>query len=322
VNARRSLRATVREYAKAIGSAVLIALLVRQFAFQAFRIPSGSMRETLLEGDFLFVNKFLFGAKTPKRLRVLGVSLIPHIPHLTLPALREPRQGDIIVFEWPEDPTQDYIKRCVAVAGDRVAVRDGVLRVNDEIYESNFGDLDGDHSCVPEPGAADRCPEPRSLRQRRYRRVPANVVDPTTEFGLREGLQIAHNRSHLPYLRDQFARVAAAALAQGHFPAPAAVRTHVEALVSAVDREEELADAERRRHESAILAALEGVEAPYIVPEGHIFMMGDNRFNSMDSRIWGALDTDLIRGKALFIYFSWNQDNRLPRFSRIGDLIR
>ena len=65
-----------------------------------------------------------------------------------------------------------------------------------------------------------------------------------------------------------------------------------------------------------------GMQKTYVVPEGHIFMMGDNRYNSMDSRYWGALDKKLIKGKAMFIYWSWNGEKHLPRVNRIGDLIR
>ncbi len=234
------------EYAKAIGTALVIALILRQFLFQAFRIPTGSMLETLQIGDFLFVNKFLYGAKTPDRIRIGKLTLIDDLPVLKLPAIRPPRQGDIIVFEYPRDRNLDYIKRCVAVAGDTVEVRDGVLYVNGEIYESNFGDRDGDHSCIPDWNGGANCPEPHTKRdQAAYLRNPRNHKWPW-----------------------------------------------------------------------------DGMTRPYVVPEGHIFMMGDNRYNSLDSRYWGALDVNLIKGKAMFLYWSWDKDRHLPRLSRIGDIIR
>ena len=244
----RGMKQTILEYAKAIGTALLIALVLRQFLFQAFRIPTGSMLETLQIGDFLFVNKFLYGAKTPDRIRIGKATLIDGLPVLKLPGLRPPRQGDIIVFEYPRDRNLDYIKRCVAVAGDTVAVRDGVVYVNGKIYESNFGERDGDHSCVPSWTDPESCPAPRSKKdQAAYVRNVRNRDWPW------EG---------------------------------------------------------------------SGVPDPYVVPAGTIFMMGDNRYNSMDSRYWGPLDTDLIKGKALFIYWSWDSDRHLPRVSRMGDLIR
>ena len=246
VKAPRSLKNSVIEYAKAIGTALLIALILRQFLFQAFRIPTGSMLDTLQIGDFLFVNKFLYGAKTPERIRIGKATLIDGLPVLKLPAIREPRQGDIIVFEYPNDRNLDYIKRCVAVAGDTILVENGILKVNGEIYESNFGDLGGDHSCVPSWTDPENCPSPRT-------------------------------------------------------------------------RHDQSAFVRNKRNHSWPWA---GMPEIYVVPDGHIFMMGDNRYNSMDSRYWGALDTKLIKGKALFIYWSWNGEKHLPRLSRIGDLIR
>ena len=234
------------EYAKAIGTALVIAMLLRQFIFQAFRIPTGSMLETLQIGDFLFVNKFLYGAKTPDRIRIGKLTLVDDLPVLQLPAIRPPRQGDIIVFEYPRDRNLDYIKRCVAVAGDTVAVKDGVLSVNGQIYESNFGDRDGDHSCVPDWQGGENCPPPRTKHD--------------------QSAYLGNSRNHAwPWA---------------------------------------------------------GMPQTYVVPEGHIFMMGDNRYNSLDSRYWGALDVNLIKGKAMFLYWSWDKDRHLPRLNRIGDIIR
>ena len=106
-----------REWLESVLWAVVIALLLRAFVIQAFRIPSGSMEDTLLVGDFLFVNKFVYGAKLPFSDRTI------------VPGIRSPRRGDIIVFKFPLDG-RDFIKRCVAVAGDTVQVRDRQLLVN------------------------------------------------------------------------------------------------------------------------------------------------------------------------------------------------
>jgi signal peptidase I len=103
-------------YLQSFGVALLLALVFRQFIAQAFRIPSESMVSTLLVGDFLFVNKFLYGAQVPFTDR-------------RLPTLRAPRRGDIIVFKSPTDG-RDFIKRCVGVAGDTVVVRAKQLYVN------------------------------------------------------------------------------------------------------------------------------------------------------------------------------------------------
>lgn len=180
--------------------AVVLALFVRTFFAQAFRIPSESMEDTLLVGDFLFANKLIYGAKIP--------FIDKH-----LPSIRDPRPGDIIIFKYPGDEKTPYIKRCVAVAGQTVELKGSTLYVDGVARE-----------------------------------------EPFTKYVRGENLP--------------------------------------------------------RRF------------GPITVPEGHVFMMGDNRDNSSDSRVWGALDKDLIMGKAMFIYFSWNSKNHMIRFSRIGDIIR
>jgi signal peptidase I len=202
-------RSKFREYVDAIVVAVLMALFFRQFVVQAFRIPSSSMESTLLVGDFLFVNKFLYGAQIP-------------FANWRLPAIRQPERGDIIVFKSPTDG-RDFIKRCVAVAGDTVELRRKKLYINGELQ---------------------------------------------TEDYIQNSDRNVHSRSQSP--RDTM--------------------------------------------------------GPFVVPEGHLFMFGDNRDNSHDSRFWGALSTDLVRGKAMFIYFSIDTSRGFfpphLRLTRIGDIIR
>lgn len=208
---RRREKSTFREYAEALLLAIILTVVIRSFVIQAFRIPTGSMEDTLAVGDFLFVNKFLYGAKVP-------------MLEARLPAIRDPQPGDILVFRYPRDPSKDFIKRCVAVEGQTIEIR------NKRIY------LNG----VPQN-------EPY-----------VKFTDPTIRNGRLDP-------------RDNL--------------------------------------------------------APQKVPPGHVFMVGDNRDNSHDSRYWGFLDRDLIKGKAMFIYWSWDPEHRVfsliptPRWSRIGHII-
>lgn len=110
-------KSVFREYAEAIGIAILLALFIRTFVVQAFKIPSGSMLPTLLIGDHLLVNKFIYGIRVP----FSGKLLVP---------IKDPESGDIIVFKFPKDRSIDYIKRVVGVPGDRIEVKDKKLYRN------------------------------------------------------------------------------------------------------------------------------------------------------------------------------------------------
>ena len=199
-------KSLLREYLDTAIYAVVLTLVLRVFVVQAFRIPSESMVPTLLVGDFLFVNKFEYGAKVP-------------FTHFRLPGITRPHPGDVIVFQYPQDPSRDYIKRCVATGGQTVEVKDKNLYVEGRPREEPY---------VQHSDAVVR---------------PASI-DPRDNFG------------------------------------------------------------------------------PYTVPPGNLFMMGDNRDNSNDSRYWGPVDFDLVRGKAMFIYWSWDGDRNWPRFQRLFKAIR
>jgi signal peptidase I len=201
-------RSSLREWIKAIVFSVLFVVTFRGVVAQAYQIPTGSMENTLLVGDFLFINKMLYGSEID-----IGLGG-KRIFYYRLPAFREPRRGDVIVFRYPENPRQDFIKRCVAVAGQTVVIRDKVLFVDGVRQE-----------------------EPYAIH-----------IDPRTL-----PRQISQ--------RDNF--------------------------------------------------------GPYEVPAGHIFMMGDNRDNSHDSRFWGPLNVQLVKGKATVRYWSWDGQHHSVRFGRM-----
>lgn len=113
----------VREYAESIIIAVILALVIRTFVVQAFKIPSGSMEDTLAIGDHILVSKFIYGTKIPfTTSRLLKI--------------RDPRRGDVIVFEYPEDPSKDFIKRLIGTPGDTVQVINKKVYVNGKLYEN------------------------------------------------------------------------------------------------------------------------------------------------------------------------------------------
>ena len=125
------------EWVESILIAFVLAMVIRTFVIQAFKIPTGSMRMTLIEGDAILVNKFLYGAKIP-------------FTDLRLPAVRQPQRGDVIVFIYPKDPKKDFIKRLVAVEGETVEIRNGTIYINDkpltgQNFNSNYYYNRGDY---------------------------------------------------------------------------------------------------------------------------------------------------------------------------------
>ena len=124
-----------REYGEAILIAVILALFIRTFVVQAFKIPSGSMKPTLLVGDHILVNKFIYGIKLP----FSDITLIP---------VKDPKRGDIVVFKFPEDPKKDFIKRVIAVAGDKVQIRNKKVYINDKPLEDSYGTHLDPHSIL------------------------------------------------------------------------------------------------------------------------------------------------------------------------------
>ncbi|HWF86002.1 MAG TPA: signal peptidase I [Vicinamibacterales bacterium] len=188
-------KSTLREYFESIVIAVILALFIRTFVVQAFKIPTGSMEENLLIGDHLLVNKFIFGPSESRLERAL-------LPLGTI------KRHDVLVFKYPEEPDRDFIKRVIGLPGETVEVREKKVYINGQALDE-------------------------------------------------------------PY---------------AHYLQPVAVPSELHEVTSVDVRDH---------------------YGPVTVPPDQYFMMGDNRDNSADSRYWGVLRRDYIKGKALIIYWSY-----------------
>lgn len=218
----RKAKDTFAENVRTLVYALAIALFIRTFLVQAFRIPSGSMEETLLIGDFLLVDKVTFGANVP------GTDW-------RLPGFRKPHRGDILVFKDPVT-NRDFIKRCIGQGGETLKV------VNNEVH------IDGQPLTEP------------------YKHVGPGSLD------------------------------------LANFPYRTAARQELERWVAA----------DRMRRGIALDSPMPD---GYRIPDDRIFMMGDNRNNSSDSRAWGSLEQSRVVGRAFVLYWSSDPDHA-PRWVR------
>jgi signal peptidase I len=198
----------IKEYLQPIVIAVLVAIFVRTFVVQAFRIPSGSMEPTLLVGDYILVNKFIYGI------------VIPYT-HIRLFPYHKPHRGDVVVFIYPVNPAQDFVKRVIGTEGEKVQIIQNRIYVNDRLISDPWGHF--------------------------TYKWPAEYLQMMENFG------------------------------------------------------------------------------PVVVPKDSLFVLGDNRENSDDSRFWGFVPLHDVLGKSFIVYFSWNKGAAdlwdKVRWSRLGRLI-
>jgi signal peptidase I len=270
-------KSTLREYAESIGIAILIAAFLRGFVVEAFKIPSGSMIPTMEIGDHIFVNKFIYGIRVP-------------FTNFKLVDFRDPQLGDVIVFQNPCEPDKDFIKRIVAGPGDTVEIRCNILYVNGEAVPAEVVGEDvsyWDHNeHAGQWHEREFTLHRETLGDATYHTL-YNVDRPQKDAAIARDPDAPYSRYRDP--RD--------------FP---------DRWVPACDADAYRSEAERERSLGVIELvapehALAGPCAPqrhYVVPEGHVFTIGDNRQNSRDSREWGPVPIENIKGKALFIWWS------------------
>ena len=296
---KRPPKSTTRDYVESIGAAVLIALALRAFVIEAFKIPSSSMYPTLEIGDHIFVNKFIYGVRIP-------------FTSTKLFELRGPERGEVIVFMQPCQPERDYIKRVVATAGETVEVRCNVVYVDGKAIPSALVQGAGCGYDDREEGHSEWEHKPCS----RYREtVDGFAYDtyhderrPDRDEDLRRtGILTTGNDKDFP---------------MGGPPTCPSVQTPNEGGPAENQFPGKVVETKQARFlPSACLP-----HRHYVVPEGHVFVMGDNRNNSNDSRYWGSVPVENIKGKALFIWLSYSTwgltDWTHIRWPRIGSFVQ
>jgi signal peptidase I len=332
-----------REWLDALVWAAVAAIIIRSFFFEAYRIPTPSMEQTLLTGDFLIVSKMNYGARTPMTIGVPFTSI--HMPGVTLPWFRIPgfqkvKRNDIVVFNYPVDAVPisqktNYIKRCVAVPGDTLEIREKVLYINGEIaqvfdtYEQLYTVTSRERVRLSE--ARIKLAGGLYLGSEAANTYVINMTEAVRD----EILSWAEVVSVVPRMRP----AAANEYGRNNFAfrrGMAGNPDHIEPMVIPFrGMELELSDetwpiyrevVERferntvERRDSLFLINGE-VATSYIVQKDYYFMMGDNRDNSEDSRHWGFVPEDHVVGKPAVIYFSWDKERLLPRFGRLFSLI-
>ena len=304
-------KSSFREYSESLFVAIGIALLIRALVIYPFRIPTGSMENSLLVGDFLLANKFVYGLRSPDWIGIPYTSLGFRVPFFRTPGFRDPQRGDVVIFKYPREDKLNYIKRCVAVSGDSVEVRGKALYVNGQattlppegqylypLYPQEYQEM-----AIFPPGAGNR-----------DYYGPVRVPAPGDVFGFSE------SDRDLWFERFQIM------LYEGH---DLALTHNGETIRLTVDNQD------RWGRAIAIYPmgdfTVDGKplsELTYTVKNRHYFMMGDNRDNSLDSRYWGFLPERYVVGEGLIVYWSW--DSQMPlyrlfkkvRWTRILKLIR
>lgn len=219
------------EWTKSIVIAFSLFLVIRTFLVEAFRIPTGSMEKTLLVGDFLLVNKAVYGAQLP-------------LSKKHLPAFTQPRRGDVVVFIPPHEPDKNYVKRLIGMPGDTLEMRNKVLFLNGQPQTEPYVQHTDPNNDVYAPNMYWQC-------DHRPAKLKDDDCRPT---------------------RDTW--------------------------------------------------------GPVVVSPGHFMMLGDNRDDSEDSRYWGFVDRSAVKGKPLFIYYSFDSSTLRPfpwitqiRWGRIGGTV-
>ena len=235
------------DYTASFFPVLLAVFLLRSFVAEPFRIPSSSMRPTLEVGDYILVNKFVYGLRLP----IIEKKVIP---------VGSPRRGDVVVFRYPLDPSVDYIKRVIGLPGDVVTYRDRRLTVNGQPLPQV---RDGTYSWLEDQ---------RFVTTEQFKET-ANTGEGTKTY------DVAENPEQIP-VAVQNVRA---------FPG----------------------------RENCEYNEVEGSFTCH-VPAGHYFMMGDNRDFSDDSRYWGFVPDENLRGKAFFIWFNWDDILGLA-FKRVGN---
>ena len=314
---------------KAIVFIVLTVLLVKETVLEAYIVPTGSMENTIMTGDFLIGSRFVFGMRTPDWIGIPYTDIGFFIPYIKFPEFKIPTTGDVLIFKYPRDKYVKYVKRCVAGPGDTLIVQEKKLYVNgkeipmwengkyltapmqknfrqSDIFLSSKKNINKDNIgpiYVPKSGDVFQIHEetnwrfllPIILMEGHSATLKSNEVE--YEFTLQDPNELFRRKG-----KDD--------VYENYFPKGSLLTPWSKAI----------------KDEDFQFLVIGGIPASkwteYKVSQNYYWAMGDNRDNSLDSRYWGYIPENNILGEALFTYFSLDLDSWTPRWDRIGTVLR
>ena len=314
---------------KAIVFIVLTVLLVKVTVLEAYIVPTGSMENTIMTGDFLIGSRFVYGMRTPDWIGIPYTDIGFFIPYIKFPEFKIPTTGDVLIFKYPRDKYVKYVKRCVAGPGDTLLVQEKKLYVNgvevpmwkngkyltapmqknfrqSDIFLSSETNINKDNIgpiYVPKSGDVFQIHEetnwrfllPIILMEGYTATLKSNEVE--YEFTLQDPNELFRRKG-----KDD--------VYENYFPKGPLLTPWSKAI----------------KDEDFQFLVIDGIPASewteYKVSQNYYWAMGDNRDNSLDSRYWGYIPENNILGEALFTYFSLDLDSWTPRWDRIGTVLR
>ena len=314
---------------KAIVFIVLTVLLVKVTVLEAYIVPTGSMENTIMTGDFLIGSRFVYGMRTPDWIGIPYTDIGFFIPYIKFPEFKIPTTGDVLIFKYPRDKYVKYVKRCVAGPGDTLIVQQKKLYVNgieipmwengkyltapmqknfrqSDIFLSSETNINKDNIgpiYVPKSGDVFQIDEetnwrfllPIILMEEHAATLENNEVE--YEFTLQDPNELFRRKG-----KDD--------VYENYFPKGPLLTPWSKTI----------------KDEDFQFLVIDGIPASewteYKVSQNYYWAMGDNRDNSLDSRYWGYIPENNILGEALFTYFSLDLDSWTPRWDRIGTVLR
>ena len=302
---------------------IVIVLTLKVTIFELYIVPTGSMENTIMTGDFLAGNRFVYGMRTPEWIGIPYTDYGFYIPSLKFPSFREPKRGDVIIFNFPRDIKQKYVKRCVAEPGDILQIIDKTLFIN------------GQPQALPENGKFIMSTLSESFMQQDIFLGDLGNKDYFKTFRMpKKGDQIKISPENAKLLLHLM-------LLDGHNLRLVNGNNNYTFTMTSPDelyrRKGSLEVFKPYFPEGDLLVpwsdnipkgnllvdgkSISGMDF-YTVERDYYWAMGDNRDDSLDSRYWGFVPRSHIIGEALFSYFSLDLKTWIPRFDRIGTIIQ
>ena len=315
--------------AKSLLALILIILFLKETVVEAYIVPTSSMEENILKGDFLIGSRYIYGMKVPEKIWVpfTAISIPTFLPEYRFPSFKEVERGDVVVFEYPRDPVYKYVKRCIAIAGDSIKIDNQDTYVNGEIVplpeggkfiakEFSKAIVDPDIFLGVE-GNKDQYPEIIVPKKGDTFILDQNInwklILPLLLY---EGnkVELIYEDNALTFTnmspRDIYRRTGDKSVYRDYVPSEGA---------TLITPWSPMITEEFIQYLYINGKSINEVKT-YTLTQDYFWMMGDNRDNSEDSRFWGFVPRSHILGQPIVTWFSINLDNYIPRLSRIGKI--